>query len=226
MSEFDGDQPAGERAPGHGAPRSTRRTVLIVAGVVVVVALIAVSFLLFRPGATPDAAASGSPNATSSASASPGATTPTGDASPSGDAAEPGTRPTDPPLAFDEDGEALPGVTVSVTKLTAVEGEASGVGEIAGPAVQVSITVKNGTDASLDLRTMQVTADAGADRLSSSELSGPGVVPFPSDLAAGDSATAVYVFGVAAGDRDVFRVFVDTVVTAPVLAFEGAAPPA
>ncbi|MGG7450638.1 hypothetical protein ACQ3HE_07080 [Plantibacter auratus] len=219
MTELEGEQTADTNVP-----KTRRRTTLIVVSAVVVVALLIVAFLVFRPATTTDAGgATGTAVPTSSTSA--GATTPGATGSSTG-APEPGGRPTQTPIAFDDDAEPLPGVTVAITGLEAVDGEATGVGEISGPAVRVSVEFVNGSDAEVDLRTVQVTADSGPDRTASSELSGPGVVAFPARLAAGDRATAVYVFAVPADQRESFRVFVDSVVTAPVVLFEGAAPSA
>lgn len=220
MTELEGEQTADTNTP-----KTRRRTTLIVVSAVVVVALLVVAFLVFRPTAMTEAGgATGTAVPTSSTSA--GATTPGATGSSTGAPVEPGERPTQTPIAFDDDAEPLPGVTVAITGLEAVDGEATGVGEISGPAVRVSVEFVNGSDAEVDLRTVQVTADSGPDRTASSELSGPGVVPFPARLAAGDRATAVYVFAVPADQRESFRVFVDPVVTAPVVLFEGAAPSA
>ena len=220
MTELEGEQPTETNEP-----RSARRTTVIVVVAVVVVALLVVAFLVFRPTASTDAgggAGTGAPTATTSGvPTTPGAT----DAA-SGAPTEPDGRATQAPVAFDDDAEALPGVTVTIAGLEAVDGEATGVGEVAGPAVRVSVEYVNGSDAEVDLRTVQVTADAGADRTASPELSGPGVLPFPAKLAPGERATAVYVFAVPTDQRDAFRVYVDSVVTAPVVLFEGAAPPA
>jgi hypothetical protein len=220
VSELQGEQTSDAQAP---APR--RRTAVIVAAVVVVVVLLVVAFLVFRPTASNDAGG-GATTAAPTSTAGTGTAAPDSTAEASEAPADPDGRPTAAPIAFDEDAEPLPGVTVTIAGLEAVDGEAAGVGEISGPAVRVSVEFVNDSDAEVDLRTVQVTADAGPDRTASSELSGPGVVPFPSSLAAGERATAVYVFAVPADQRASFRVFVDSVVTAPVVLFEGAAPDA
>jgi hypothetical protein len=94
------------------------------------------------------------------------------------------------------------GVTATVTSLEAVQGKAQGVGEVAGPAVRVTLQVTNGSSKQIDTDLALVNLYSGSDQAPASELSGPGAKRFPSTLAAGKSADGVLVFNVPPSDRD------------------------
>lgn len=98
------------------------------------------------------------------------------------------------------------GVGVRVSDITAVRGEAAGVGEVRGPALRISLTVENQTRRPLDLDLALVNIYHGRDRTPAAALSGPGAVPFPSVLSSGRSATAQLVFAVPEDDRDDLQV--------------------
>ena len=108
--------------------------------------------------------------------------------------------------------------------MEAVQGKATGPGEIAGPSVRFTITIKNSTGKKVDLSSTVVNAYAGVDSAPAIPLQGPGGKPFPSSVADGGSATGVFVFNIARADRDRVEVTVDTSVRNPVVAFKGAAP--
>ena len=86
-----------------------------------------------------------------------------------------------------------------VSKIEAVDGEAQGPGEVAGPALRVSIEVQNtsGKDVAMDLALTNLYY--GKDKTPASALSGPGVRPLPGTIASGDRASGQFVFGVPDG---------------------------
>lgn len=174
----------------------------------------------------------------SSPSASPSATQP--DASPSASASaepsptEPGDPATAPPPGFDPSTEPAvgldepapfdSGVSAHLDELEAVQGEAEGPGEVSGPSVRVTVVLTNGTGAAVSLDQTVVNVYGGAQRAPGSPLSGPGVDEFSGSLAAGESATGVYVFALPADQRDPLQVTVSYDPQDVTVLFEGPGP--
>lgn len=115
-------------------------------------------------------------------------------------------------------------LTAKVTKLEAVQGQASGPGEVSGPAVRFTITITNTTGATVNLSNTVVNAYFGADTTPAIQLEKPGAVAFPFSVKDGGSATGVFVFNIPEASRDRVEVTVDTSVKNPVVAFRGPAP--
>ena len=130
------------------------------------------------------------------------------------------------PIDTDEVADFGTGVTAEIVGLEAVDGVAKLPGEISGPALRVTVRLTNGSDAALALARVQVDLNSGADRAPGLALTEPGAAPFVGELAPGDSADGVYVFGVPADRRDQVRVLVLYSVDAPMVVFEGPAPAA
>lgn len=116
-----------------------------------------------------------------------------------------------------------PELAATVTAMTAVQGEAKGPGEIAGPAVSFTVRITNTTGRTADLSHTVVNAYYGADASPAQPLTA-GTVAFPTSLADGAGATGSFVFTVPESARDSVLVTVDTSVANPVVAFKGAAP--
>ncbi|NYD79160.1 hypothetical protein [Arthrobacter cupressi] len=116
------------------------------------------------------------------------------------------------------------GITATITELQAVDGEARGIGEIAGPAIRFKVTVVNGTTAAVKLGTALVTVTYGNDETPASSLSGPGATEFPLTVAAGASASSTLVFGVPKDQRADVRIYFSLDALTPIAAFEGQAP--
>lgn len=133
---------------------------------------------------------------------------------------------TSPPVALDETASFGTGVTARLTAVESVDGEASGVGEVAGPAVRVTVELHNGTSEALALNKVIVDVFAGADLAPGEPLSGPGIRWFEGTLEPGGDATGVYVFGVPADRRDQVQVKVSYDPLAPTVLFEGPGTPA
>ena len=191
---------------------------LLLGAALVVITLIIVLVAIQLPsgGSSPV----GAPSPTHSPS--PGTTStpkPTGDPTP-----VPAATPS--PVPIDEPGTIQPGVTASIGTIEAVQGEAKGPGEVAGPAIRFTVSISNKTSAAIDLGSTVVTVDYGADRTPALELFSPGASPLPGSVGAGDTATAVYIFTVPADQRGLVHITVDYTVGVPPLEFTGAVPAA
>lgn len=122
-----------------------------------------------------------------------------------------------------EEAADLQGVAVEVVKLESVEGEATGFGEVAGPAVRVTVTVTNNTSTPVPLDGALVNLYYGADKAPAGEMSGPGADPLSGMVEPGATATGVNVFGVPRDARDKIIVEVFVSVDVPMLQFVGEA---
>jgi hypothetical protein len=164
-----------------------------------------------------------------------GGTSPVGSPGPTGtpsprDTAEPSGDPTPVPQAtanpipIDEPGTIEPGVTASIDTIEAVQGEAKGPGEVAGPAIRFRVSISNTTSAAIDLGATVVTVDYGTDRTPALELFEPGASPLPSSVDPGATATAVYIFTVPVDQRGLVHITVDYTVGVAPLEFTGPVP--
>jgi hypothetical protein len=113
------------------------------------------------------------------------------------------------------------GVSVQVTKIESVKGEAQGPGEIAGPAVRVTVTVTNGTDKEVPMDLALVNLYYGKDKTPASTLSGPGLSPLSAPIPAGEKDSGSYVFSVPEGQRDPLTVEFSYTTDAPTVIFSG-----
>ena len=95
-------------------------------------------------------------------------------------------------------------------------------GEIGGPALRITVEVRNDSDATIDLRTATVTAAYGDPVQPANPISKPEGKAFENEVSPGQSATGVFVFEVPADQRGYVRVDVDLSVDQPIVAFEGA----
>lgn len=218
-----------------GAARRRRWVIGAVAGVAVVVA--AAVIIGSRGGAEPGGSPTATPRAadtSASATPTPGATTtagptPTDGATPTGGPApqptqtwEPG--PVEDPIPIEEEAALAADVTARVAELEAVEGTAIGPGQIAGPALRVTLELTNGTAETIPLNAALVQLYYGEDAVPGDPLSGPGVNEFSGTLAPGKSATGVYVIAVPEDQRDVVQITFGYEPAGTVVAFEGPAP--
>jgi hypothetical protein len=85
------------------------------------------------------------------------------------------------------------GVEVSVIKFRPVTAEPIGPGEVGGPAVAASISLKNGSNAPIDLSTVSV-ALLGSDGSPGVLTTGGEAAPFQGLIAPGETKRGVYVF--------------------------------
>ncbi|MGP9489762.1 hypothetical protein ACT3R5_14480 [Glutamicibacter sp. AOP5-A2-7] len=103
-------------------------------------------------------------------------------------------------VALDKPVSAGPEAQMSISRIAAVKGEANGIGEIAGPATLVEITVSNRGDEHLDLAQAQVRLYYGAEKTPAAALNDARATNLDAELAPKDSSKAVYIFAAAAAD--------------------------
>lgn len=167
--------------------------------------------------ATPGSAAAGTtaPAAvTSSAAPAP--------ATGSGPTDEATGRPPELPAVALDAPAGTGGVTARLTAVEAVQGNAGeGVGEVDGPAVAVTVELRNATGAELSLAGVAVELSHGADLVPAPPLDDESAAPFQGELGDGDTAVGRYVFRVPTGDRGDVTVLVEHQAGAPFLAFRG-----
>jgi hypothetical protein len=166
------------------------------------------------PSGTPAAGSEPAATGTSSPTSSPASTEPS-----SGSADEP---PALPAVALTAPASAGDGVVATLPEVVAIEGSGTGPGNIAGPAVRVTVEVRNGTSEAIELDQVAVNAYSGADRTPASPLADPAQRPFAGSLAPGETATAVQVFSVPAEDLGAVTIEVGYRAGAPLLLFTGA----
>jgi hypothetical protein len=214
--------------PDTDAPRRHRSIWITVGAVVLVVVVIVVVVILTRggdnPGVSPGAESSSGTAAVSPGAAptspvpSPSIPKPTASGTPTV-VPTGGTESTTAPLT--EKAALGNGVSVQVSKIESVQGEAQGPGEIAGPAVRVSIEVTNGTKKEVPMNLALVNVYYGKNKAPASPLSGPGVAPLSGTIPAGGSASGTYVFGVPVNQRDPLTVEFSYTTDAPTVIFSG-----
>ena len=218
-------------------PRGSRQRRLLtaVAAALVAAALLAVALVAGRGGTEPagsgpspataaaEATGTGEPSPTAGPSSSvPPAPSPTvAPAVLTGDPAE--LPPSLPAVALDATAAVGDGVTGSLQSLDAVEGTATGPGNVAGPALRVTVRLENGTAGPVSLDGAVVTMAHGAGQTPASPLDDPSAAPLSGVLEPGDSAVGVYVFTVAEDARESVTVSVGYRPGAPYLVFTGAA---
>ncbi|MGY1727479.1 hypothetical protein ACI79J_10960 [Geodermatophilus sp. SYSU D01062] len=213
-------------------PPPSRRRRLLAALAVVLCAVLAVLAVVAGRDGDPggDTAAAGPPEATATAYPTE-VVLPTGTVPPPPPTPEP-TGPTEDatalppsldPVGFDDEAAVGNGVTATVEGLEAVEGSAEGPGQVAGPAVRVTVRIVNGTDAPVSLDAVAVDMTHGPDATPASPLDDVSAAPFSGTVEPGGSAAGVYVFTVPEDDRDAVTVAVGYQAGAPYLVFAGSA---
>lgn len=220
--------------------RSSRRTTVVLVGVLIaVIVVVAVAGLITAAALPPASSPTASAVPAASGSTAPSTTsTPTvsATAKPSASAtakakakAKATTAPTPQPTKSAPITQSTPAaikkeLSVRVTKMEAVAGTADGPGEVAGPSVRFTIRIDDSTGKSVDLSNTVVNAYFGADSTPAIALQSPGGKAFPASVKDGGSATGVFVFNIPKASRGTVQVTVDTSVNNPVIAFKGAAP--
>ena len=197
------------------APGGARRLVwIIVAGLV---ALAVVVVLLLRPWE------SGTPGA--DPGDRPGTVTTSPTPTPTDVATDEPQEPLPPqPVPIESPGTITDGLTAAITGIEAVDGVAEGPGEVAGPAIRFTVSIVNTGSSPVDLSATVVTVDHGSDRVPGGQLNEPGGRPIPTTVAAGETATGVFIFTVPLDRRGLVNITVDHTVGVVPLVFSGPTP--
>jgi len=173
------------------------------------------------PSGAPSTAAPG-PSATPGSTLPPPATTPVPPPTPGGtdETVAPREEVTKPPVKLDKPSNTGSGVTVQITKVKSINSKAQLPGEVAGPAVSLTVTVKNDSTKTLDIGTVVVSLldSSGAP---GNEMSAKPADPLRGTVKAGGTATGVYVFTVDKDRRNPVSVNITLAGAAPVLVFKG-----
>jgi hypothetical protein len=221
--------PAGGRKKDirHGATAAgaRRRPLLLAAVTAVVLALVALAVVLGNDDDTSDAAAntpatSTAPGTPTDTGVPPSPSTPT-PSGPTENVDEP--PPSLPEVALDAAAAVGNGIVATLPEIEAIEGTAVGPGNIAGPALRVTVRIENGTAEAVSLDGVAVNMSYGPERTPASPLDDPSRRPFGGMVAAGESAEAIYVFSVPTSVRDSVTVEVGYQAGAPLLLFTGSA---
>ena len=133
-------------------------------------------------------------------------------------------QPTAAPVEIKAKKAVKGGVSATITELAAVQGEATGIGEVAGPAVRFKVTVSNDTAKAISLDAAVVDVSYGKDEEPAGQLSGPDGVAFPASVAPGASGVGVFVFAVPPDARDKVKIHFNLEAETPVATFEGKLP--
>jgi hypothetical protein len=111
-------------------------------------------------------------------------------------------------------------VTAQIVEVVRTRGRARIAGEIAGPAIRVTVRLANTSQRPVGLRGVTVAAhDAGGDVLSA--LGTKPARPFGGPVAAGATAEGVYLFSLSPGGSAPFTFAVSYAAAAPVAVFVG-----
>ena len=124
-------------------------------------------------------------------------------------------KPIDAPAAVGN------GIVAAIASVEAIDGSAVGPGNIAGPALRITVRIDNNTGEAVSLDGVAVNLYYGADRTPASPLDDPSRVPFSGKVDPGASGEGVYVFSVPTDVRERVTVEVGYLTGAPLLLFTG-----
>jgi hypothetical protein len=111
-------------------------------------------------------------------------------------------------------------VSAFLASIKAINATAQGVGEISGPALQVTFTITNGSSNVVDLGSVTANLQDAAGTPSVSMI-GPPAAPFHGSVAPGKSASGVYVFSLAKNHVNPVSISLSYTTAAPVVLFVG-----
>lgn len=133
------------------------------------------------------------------------------------------TQETRAPISLTAHGNFGGNVTGAIADVTSIKATAKLPGEVSGPGLAVAIALTNGSTRPIDVNNTVVNVAYGALKAPGSPMSGPPSSPFRGTLAPGKTASAVYVFAVAAQKSGALvRVEVSYSPLAPIVVFSGA----
>jgi hypothetical protein len=101
----------------------------------------------------------------------------------------------------------LSAVVVSLVKIQAITVGVSGPGEVAGPALAVTVQVANNSSKAVDLSSAVVTLLDSQGQVGTPTPASP-AAPFAGSVEPGKTASGVYVFNIAKTERNPINVYV------------------
>lgn len=151
----------------------------------------------------------------------PPATTPVPPPSPGGVESTVPTEPepSKPPVKLDKPSQTGTGLTARLVSIKAVSAKAQLPGEVAGPALAITIEVSNTGSKAADVSSVVVNV-LDADKAPGTEMSAAPADPLSGKVAANKKARGVYLFTVPKNKRRPVTVTV-SIRDAPVLVFRG-----
>lgn len=209
------------------APRRSRTRWFALLAVAVAAAVAAALFAVLSPADADDddraaAGRTSTPTSTSSAPGTPERRPETVSPVPAVAGEVEGAPPSLEPVGLQDAVQAGQGITVELASISSIEASATGPGNIAGPALAVTVRVVNDSGAPVQLAGLEVALTYTAEEQSASPVDDDAASPLPGSLAGGASAEGTYVFSVPAGQREVVTVTVGLAAGAPLLVFTGA----
>ena len=209
-----------EEASGEGSTwRGRRRRLVVAASTVVVAVAVALAVVLTGDGdPVPSATATAPPPSSESSAPSSGSAAP--------------ADPAASPVAADELPTALPAVALtesvvveevrgSLVSVEAIDAQATGRGNVAGPALRVTVRIQNDTGSALSLDEVSVNLSFGPAGTPASPIEDSSQRAFPGTLPAGESADGTYVFSVPVDQRGDVTIQVGYRAGAPIAVFSG-----
>jgi hypothetical protein len=128
-------------------------------------------------------------------------------------------EPSKKPVRLDKPGRTGTGLTARLTTIKAIDAKAQLPGEVAGPALSLSVEVSNTGAKTVDLNAVVVTV-LDSDEAPGGEMSSAPAKPLKGKLSAGKTVRGVYVFTIDKNKRNPVTVTV-SISDAPVLVFTG-----
>lgn len=129
-----------------------------------------------------------------------------------------------PSVPLTEQVAPVPGLVFSIGAVQSVDVIDPAQGDVVAPALRLSVTLRNDTNATVALESTTVSLCAGAQLLPMAALPEPRGGMLPRWVAAGATVTGLYLFAVPADDRSSVRVVIDYAAGAPRVVFEGTVP--
>ncbi|MGB7980663.1 MAG: hypothetical protein WCF36_07700 [Candidatus Nanopelagicales bacterium] len=123
---------------------------------------------------------------------------------------------------MDDEADFGDGVTAKVNGVRAVEAEASGAGEISGPALAFTIQLGNGSPEAVTLDTVNVVLLQGEQDSPALPVFGDSLAkPFTGTLKPDANQQGVYLFTLPVDQRDDVTLTVSYESISPIVAFKG-----
>lgn len=113
--------------------------------------------------------------------------------------------------------------SATLTKIESVQTTAVLPGEVSGPGLKITLRITNSSSSDLKVDGTIMTL-TGTDEAPGEEMSGPPAKVVKGTLKPGQSATGVFVFAIAASNRQKVTVHVTLPTNSPVMVFQGPAP--